>query len=70
MALYMSKKNRQSNNKVERAYENEPNEPRLPIDPSTKQLDTIKDGPNNRLLFNNNKSETDETFPKQGIIYS
>ena len=70
MSFEMSKKNRQSHDKVESAYDNQPNEPPLQVDPSKIQLDMIKDGPINRLLFKNNKSVTDETWPKQGIIYS
>ena len=66
----MSNKNHQSHDKVENAYDNQLNEPLLPVDPSTKILDTIKYGPINRLLFKNNKSGSNETCPKQGIIYS
>ena len=36
----------------------------------TKILDTIKTGSINRLLFKNNKTRPDETYPKQGIIYT
>ena len=70
MAFEMSKKNHQYHDEVERAYDNQPNEPILPVDPSTMLLDTIKYGSINRLLFKNNKSGPDETWPKQGIIYS
>ena len=66
----MSNKNRQSHDKLESEYENKLNEPLLPVDPSTKRLDTIKDGPMNRLLFKNKKLGPGETCPKQGIIYS
>ena len=65
----MRNKNRQSHDKVESAYNNKINEPLITVDPLTKILDTIKDGPINRLLFKNNKSGPDETWPKQGIIY-
>ena len=70
MSFEMSKKNRQSHDKVESSHDNQPNEPLLIEDPSTIQLDMIKDGPINRLLFKNNKSGPDETCPKQGIVYS
>ena len=68
----MNNKNCQSYDKVERALENKLNEPLFifPVDPSTKILYTIKDGPINRLLFKNNKSGPNKTCPKQGIIYS
>ena len=68
MAFEISKKNRQSHDEVERAYDNQPDEPLLPLDPSAMRLDVIKDGPINRFLFKNNKSGPNETCPKQGII--
>ena len=70
MAFKISNKNRQYHDEVESAFDNELNETLLPVDPSTKKLDTIKDGPINRLLFKNNKSGPNKTCPKQGIIYS
>ena len=67
----MNTKNCQAYDKVERALEYKLNEPLFifPVDSSTKRLDTIKSGPINGLLFKNNKSGPDETWPKQGIIY-
>ena len=44
MAFEISNKNRQSHDEVESAYDNQPNEPLLPVDPLTTRLDTIKDG--------------------------
>ena len=72
MACKMNNKNRQSHEEVERALYHKLNEPLFlfPVDPSTKRLDTIKDGPMNRLLFKNKKLGPGETCPKQGIIYS
>ena len=70
MAFGISKNNCQSHDKVKRAYDNKPDEPLLPLDPSTMRLDRIKDGLINRLLFKNNKPGPDETCPKKGIIYS
>ena len=70
MAFEMSKNNRQSHDEILSAYENQPNEPLLPVDPSKMRLDTIKDGPINRFLFQNKKPGPNETCPKQGIIYS
>ena len=67
----MNNKNRQSQDKLEIALDNKLNETLFlfPVDPLTKRLNTIKNGPINWLLFKNNKSGPDETFPKQGIIY-
>ena len=65
----MNNKNCLSHDEVERALNNKLNEPLLPVDPSTKILDTIKDGTINRFLFKDRKSGPDETCPKQGIIY-
>ena len=69
MAFETSKKNRQYHDEVERAYENQPNKPLLPVYPSAMRLDTIKYGPINRLLFKNKKSGPNETCPKQAIVY-
>ena len=65
----MRKKNHQSHDEVESAYNNQPYEALFPVEPSTIQLDMIKYGPINWLLFKNNKSGPNETCPKQGIIY-
>ena len=69
MASETSNKNCQSHDEVESAYDNQRNEPLLPVYPPKIRLETIKDGTINQLLFNNNKSGPDETCPKQGIIY-
>ena len=68
----MNTKNCQSYDEVEIALENKLNEQLFlfPLDLSEKILDTIRTGPINRLLFKNNKPGPDETFPKQGIIYT
>ena len=72
MACKMNTKNCQYYDEVDRALENKLNEPLFlfPVYSSTKILDTIRTRPTNRLLFKNNKPEPDETFPKQGIIYT
>ena len=68
MSFEIIKKNRQPHDEVERAYDNQPDDPLPPVDPSAMLLDTIKDGPINQLLFKNNKPGPNETCPKAGII--
>ena len=63
MAFEISKNNRQSHYKVEKAYINQPDETLLPVDPLAMRLDAIKDGPINQLSFQNNKLGLDETCP-------